>query len=60
MLLQACSVEEKGSFDIFNDISDHFTLFQLIDTSGNVNHDFIITGSWICYSNYKGALTLMK
>ena len=37
----------KEYFYIFNNISDHVTLVQLIDTSGNVYHAVIITGSRI-------------
>ena len=29
---------KRGEFYILNDISDHVTLAQLIDTDGNVNH----------------------
>ena len=31
----------KVSFDVFNDISDHVTFVQLEDSAGNVNHAFI-------------------
>ena len=44
----------------FNDISDHVTLVQLIDTSGNFNHAVIIIGCWIYDSNYKRALPSIK
>ena len=50
----------KGSFDIFNDISYHVTLVQLRDTDENDNHTVSITVSWIYYSNYKRALTFIK
>ena len=43
----------KGSFEICNDISDHVTLFQLIDTAVNFNHAMSITGSWIYDYNNK-------
>ena len=32
---------------IFNNISDHVTLVQLIDTYDNVNNAISITGCWI-------------
>ena len=51
--------KNKGSFDIFNDISDHVTLVQLIDTAGNDNRAVSITGYWIYDYNYKRALPLM-
>ena len=50
----------KESFGILNDNSDHVTLVQLKDSSGNVNHAVSITVSWIYYYNNKRALPLMK
>ena len=52
--------KNKGSFDIFNDISNYVTLSQLEDSSGNVNHTISITGSWMYDSNYKRSLPLMR
>ena len=43
--------EKRGEFDILNDISDHMTLVQLIDTAGNINHVTSITVYWIFYYN---------
>ena len=43
----------RGWFHIFNEISDHVTLVQLIDTAGNVNHAVSITGCCIYDSNEK-------
>ena len=37
----------KGKLDIFNHISDHVTLDQLIDTAVNVNNASSITKCWI-------------
>ena len=37
----------KGTFDILNDISEFFTLVQLMDTLGNVNNDISILDHWI-------------
>ena len=47
-------------FDIYNDISDHVTLFKSMDKYVNVNHYVSITGSWIYDSTYRRLLTLMK
>ena len=44
---------------LLNDISDHLTLVELIDTAGNVNHTVSITGYWIYDSNYKRPLSLI-
>ena len=44
------------AFDILNDIGENFTLVQLMDSLGNVNHTIIIVGHWIFDSNYKKAL----
>ena len=43
----------NDAFDILNDISEHFTLVQLIDSLGNVNNDIIIVEHWISNSNSK-------
>ena len=52
--------KKRGEFDIFNDISDHVTLVQMIYTYGHVNHAVSITRYWIYDYNYKLALTLIK
>ena len=44
---------KQGTFDILRDISETFTLVQLMDTVGNVNHAVSIVGYWIFDSNYK-------
>ena len=41
------NVKQDKNFNIFNGISDHVMLVQLIDTAGNVNHVVSITGCWI-------------
>ena len=51
---------KKGNFDIINDISEHFTLVQSMDTLGNVNNNIIIVGYWIFGSNYEEALHLTR
>ena len=40
------------SYDILTDISEHVTLFQLMDPLGNVNHVISVVGYWIFDSNY--------
>ena len=47
-------------FDILNDISDHVTLVQLIDTDGNVHHSVNINRCSLYKYNDKRALTLIK
>ena len=51
--------KNKGSFDIFNDISDHVTLVQQRDTAGNANHTVSTTVYFICDYNYKRDLPLI-
>ena len=53
-------MKKTGEYYIFNDISDHVTLVQLVETSVNVNHAVSITGCWIYGSNYKISLPLIK
>ena len=43
--------KNKGSYDILTDISENFTLVQLMDSLGNVNHAISVVGCWICDSN---------
>ena len=43
---------EKGDVDILNDISKNFTLVQLMNSLGNVNHAISIVGYWIFDFNY--------
>ena len=50
----------NDAFDILNDISEHFTLVQLMDSLVNVNNDISIVGHWISDSNYKKSLFLHK
>ena len=52
--------KKKGSYDILTDISEHVTLFQLMDYSGNVNHAISVVGYWIFDSNYKKELVLNR
>ena len=41
--------KNKGSYDILIDIGGNFTLVQLMDYLGNVNHD--ISVFWYCISD---------
>ena len=50
--------ENKGSCYILTDISENFTMVQLMDTLGNTNHDISAVGYFIFDSNYKIALVL--
>ena len=52
--------KQKGCYDILKDMSEIFTLVQLMDSLGNVNHDISIFGFWISESNYKKALVLNR
>ena len=42
------------------DISTNFTLVQLMDSLGNVNHAITVVGNWIFDSNYEKALFLNR
>ena len=49
-----CNNENKiVSFNILNNISEHVTLVQFMDSIGNVNHAVSVVGSWIFDSKYK-------
>ena len=50
--------KKKGCFDILNGISEIFTLVQLTDTIGNVNHAISILSYCIFDSNCEKALCL--
>ena len=43
----------KGSYDFLTDISENFTLAQLMDSLENANHAISVVGYWIFDSNYK-------
>ena len=49
-----------GDYKILEDISAKFTLVQLMDLIGNVNHAISVVGNWIFDSNYERALILNK
>ena len=42
------------------DISEHVTLFQLMDYLGNVNHAISVVGYWIFDSNHEKSLVLNR
>ena len=42
------------------DISEHVTLFQLMNILGNVNHAISVVEYWIFDSNYEKALLLNR
>ena len=50
--------KQKGSFNNVNNISEHVTLVQLMNSLGNVNHAIRVLGSWILYFNDEVALVL--
>ena len=52
--------KKKGSHDILKDISENFTLVQLMDYLENVNHAISVVGYWIFESNNKKALVLNR
>ena len=52
--------KDMGSYDILTDISEHDTLFQLMDYLGNVNHAISVVEYWIFDSNYKRELVLNR
>ena len=52
--------ENKVAFDILNDVSENFTLVQLMFTLINVNHAISIVGYWIFDSNYEKSLFLTR
>ena len=48
------------AFDILNEISEDFTLVQLMNSLGNLNHDFSIVGHLIFDSKNEKALFLTQ
>ena len=50
--------KKMGEYIILEDISANFTLVQLMDSLGNVNHAISVVDSWIFDSNYERALVL--
>ena len=52
--------KQTGYYNNLKDISENVTLFQLMDSLGNVNHAISVVGYWIFDSNYKKALVLNR
>ena len=52
--------KKKGLYTILENISKHVTLFQLMDSLGNVNNDISVVGYWIFDSNYEKALVMNR
>ena len=52
--------KKMGDYKILEDISANVTLFQLMDSLGNVNRAISVVGSWIFDSNYERALVLNR
>ena len=52
--------KKMGDYKILEDISANFTLVQLMDSLGNVNHAISVVGSLIFYLNYERALVLNR
>ena len=52
--------KKMGSFNIFNNISEHLTLIKLMDSIGNANHAISVVGYWIFESNYEKELVLNR
>ena len=52
--------KKKGLYKFLEDISEKFTLVQLMDSLGNVNHAINVVGEWIFGSNHEKALVLNK
>ena len=52
--------KNNGSYDNMTDISQHVTLFQLMNILGNVNHAISVVEYWIFDSNYEKALLLNR
>ena len=50
--------KKKRSYDILTNISENFTLVQLLDSLEKVNHFFSVVGYWIFDSNYNKALVI--
>ena len=52
--------KRKGLYKFLENISENVTLFQLMDSLGNVNHAISVVGYWIFDSNYDKALVLNR
>ena len=52
--------KKMGEYKILVNISAKFTLVQLMDSLGNVNHAISVVHNWIFDSNYEKALVLNR
>ena len=52
--------KKMREYKILEDISENFTLVQLMDSLGNVNHAISVVGNWIFDSNYEKSLVLNR
>ena len=50
--------KKMREYKILEYISANFTLVQLMDSLGNLNHAISVVGNWIFDSNYEKALVL--
>ena len=52
--------KKKGPYDILTDISENFTLVQLMDSLDDLNHDISVVRYCIFDSNYEKSLVLNR
>ena len=52
--------KKKGEYNFLENISANFTLVQLMDSLGNVNHAISVVGNCIFESNYEKALLINR
>ena len=52
--------KKNGSYDIMTDISENFTLVQLMDYLGNANHAIIVVGTGYLTQTTKEHLYLIE
>ena len=57
---QLIKYKMMGDYKILEDISENFTLVQLMDLLGNVNHAISVSVNWIFESNYERSLVLNR
>ena len=54
-------MKKRSEFDVLNDISEHVTLVQLMETIRNVNHSVSMDRSWIYdYNNENHSFLLIN
>ena len=52
--------KKMREYKILENISENFTLVQLMYSLGNLNHAISVVGNWIFDSNYEKALVLNR